>query len=248
MPWYTIGISFTSLASTRWSSLCSRGDPDVQIALRLRILLLGVGDAGPCGRPTPSSCATVWAWVRVGRGHDELQHVLGVVQPRAEADPRYVRLRCESLSARMRMPRWSANFCGPERREVDRRRGRGGVLLVRGRLVLRRRVGDPYGDDAPVANRLRVVLTPEYEDPDRDTGQQADARDKPPTPLYGAEDVLNAQDSPSALQLRRKGSSGPQPKLPRHARLRQFGLLFQIEDTTERDPRTARNRRKLTHP
>ena len=91
--------------------------------------------------------------------------------------------------------------------QVDRRRGRGGLLLVRGRLVLRRRVGDAYGGNAPVANRLRVVLTPEYEDPDRDTSQQANARDKPPTPLYGAEDVLNAQDSPSALQLRRKGSS-----------------------------------------
>jgi hypothetical protein len=58
---------------------------------------------------------------------------------------------------------------------------------------------------------MRLVLTTEDEDPDRDTGQQADARDKPPPPLYGAENVLNAQDSSSAFQLTGQGSTGPHP-------------------------------------
>ena len=43
-----------------------------------------------------------------------------------------------------------------------------------------------------------MVLTPEYEDPDRDTGEQADSRYQPPPAPYGAEDVLSAQGSSSA--------------------------------------------------
>jgi len=58
---------------------------------------------------------------------------------------------------------------------------------------------------------VRLVLTPEDEDPDRDTGQQANARDKPPPPLDSAENVLNAQDSSSAFQLTGQGSTGPHP-------------------------------------
>jgi hypothetical protein len=47
-----------------------------------------------------------------------------------------------------------------------------------------------------------VVLTAEYEDPDRDAGEQADTRYQPPPTLYGAEDVLSAQDESSAFQRR----------------------------------------------
>jgi hypothetical protein len=57
-----------------------------------------------------------------------------------------------------------------------------------------------------------LVLTTEDENPDRDTGQQANARDKPPSPLYGAENVLNAQDSSSAFQPTGQESTGPHPK------------------------------------
>ena len=42
------------------------------------------------------------------------------------------------------------------------------------------------------------MLTPEYEDPDRDASEQADARYQPPPTLDGAEDVLSAQGSSSA--------------------------------------------------
>jgi hypothetical protein len=49
-----------------------------------------------------------------------------------------------------------------------------------------------------------MVLTPEYEDSDRDAREQADARYQPPPTLNGAEDVLSAQDSASAI--RRRGS------------------------------------------
>jgi len=56
---------------------------------------------------------------------------------------------------------------------------------------------------------LRVVLSPEYEDPDRDNGEQTDPSDQPPTPLYGAEDVLNAQGWSSALKHR-----GARPAVP----------------------------------
>ena len=55
-----------------------------------------------------------------------------------------------------------------------------------------------------------MVLTPEYEDPDRDTGEQADACYQPPTPLDGAEDVLSAQDWSSAFRIRRSELAGPQ--------------------------------------
>jgi hypothetical protein len=58
---------------------------------------------------------------------------------------------------------------------------------------------------------MGLVLAAEDEDPDRDASQQADARDKPPSPLYGAENVLNAQDSSSAFQLTGQGSTGPHP-------------------------------------
>ena len=51
----------------------------------------------------------------------------------------------------------------------------------------------------------------EDEDPDRDTSQQTNARDKPPPPLYRAENVLNAQDSSSAFQLTGQRSTGPHP-------------------------------------
>ena len=69
---------------------------------------------------------------------------------------------------------------------------------------------DAYRHDAAVPHRRGVVLTPEDEDPDRDTGQQDDSRDKSPPALYGAEDVLNAQDSSSALRTAvRVGRSPP---------------------------------------
>ena len=42
------------------------------------------------------------------------------------------------------------------------------------------------------------MLTPEYEDPDRDASEQADAHHEPPPTLDGAEDVLSAQGSSSA--------------------------------------------------
>jgi hypothetical protein len=53
-----------------------------------------------------------------------------------------------------------------------------------------------------------VVLTAEYEDPDRDTGDQADARYQPPPTLYGAEDVLSALDESSAFQRRGTSPTG----------------------------------------
>ena len=89
---------------------------------------------------------------------------------------------------------------------------------------------------------MRLVLTTEDEDPDRDTGQQANARDKPPSPLYGAKNVLNAQDSSSAIRLLGVPPAGAtrysrqyDPTVPVWSR--HIWLLFQIEDTTERDPR-----------
>ena len=62
------------------------------------------------------------------------------------------------------------------------------------------------------------MFTPEDENPDRDAREQDDARDKSPSALYGAEDVLNAQDSSSTL--RTAGRSGRSPT--QFARLKQF--------------------------
>ena len=111
--------------------------------------------------------------------------------------------------------------------------------------VIRRQVGpevkiiaavkaDAYGHGAAVANRGGVVSTTENEDPDRDAGEQEDAHDQTPPPLYGAEDVLSAQGS-SAFQLR---GLGPTPRvLPATRSLVAANWLpFRFEDTTERDP------------
>jgi hypothetical protein len=59
-----------------------------------------------------------------------------------------------------------------------------------------------------------VVLPPEYEDPDGDAGQQDDSYDESPPALYGAEDVLSAQDSSSALKNRGEGRTDPHPIRP----------------------------------
>ncbi len=71
--------------------------------------------------------------------------------------------------------------------------------------------------DASVADGLGVVLTAEYEDPDRDTSKQADACHEPPPTLNGAEDVLSAQDESSALDCRDispNGARGYSPQNP----------------------------------
>jgi hypothetical protein len=59
-----------------------------------------------------------------------------------------------------------------------------------------------------------VVLPAEYEDPDGDAGQQDDSCDESPPALYGAEDVLSAQDSSSALKNRGADRADPHPIRP----------------------------------
>jgi hypothetical protein len=54
-----------------------------------------------------------------------------------------------------------------------------------------------------------VVFTPEYENPDGDASEQDDSRHEPPPALYRAEDVLNAQDSSSALKNRGEDPADP---------------------------------------
>jgi hypothetical protein len=58
------------------------------------------------------------------------------------------------------------------------------------------------------------VFTPEYKDPDRYARQQDNSRDKSPSALYCAEDVLNAQDSSSALKNRGEDPADPHPIRP----------------------------------
>jgi hypothetical protein len=59
-----------------------------------------------------------------------------------------------------------------------------------------------------------VVFTPEYENPDGDTSEQDDSRHESPPALYRAEDVLNAQDSSSALKNCGEDPADPHPIRP----------------------------------
>jgi len=69
-----------------------------------------------------------------------------------------------------------------------------------------------------------MVLSPEYEDPDRDDSKQTDPRDQPPTPLYGAEDVLNAQVGPPHSSPAGRGRPFPTQYTSRRSQRGEFGF------------------------
>ena len=178
----------------------------VAAALDAQGLRFGLAGAAEHARPVPRDRLGLEAG---GRGDDERHQRPRVVELGAEADRRLGR-RVRLLQRKVADPALERELLRAGQHEVDRLRGGGRCSSSSRSTCLRRRARRTV---TMLRYRTGCVwcLRPNTKIPTATTGEQADSCDQPPPPLYGAEDVLNAQDSSSALKHRGERPADPHP-------------------------------------